>query len=263
MSTNKTIPNQIKPLSFFQSVLLFGIPAAVMFLSYHYLIPLFTRIGLTPLESYLTAHILPMALLFVAAIVGYAEVEKNPMNISAFRERFRLPKLTFKAFGIGVVVFILANLGYGALSQLGLVLINNGVISLPANVPLIANPSIGFTSEALSQMNGAPIAGSWHVAAIYLVMLFFNIIGEEFWWRGFILPRQELTFGRWTWLIHGLLWTGFHTFKWWDLIGLLPVCLLISYFAQKTKSTTITIVAHFLFNGMAFVLLLGAITGLI
>jgi membrane protease YdiL (CAAX protease family) len=263
MLQNKTTPNQIKPLSFFHSVLLFAVPAAVMFLSYHYLMPLFTRIGLTPLESFLTAHILPMALMFGAAIVGYAKVEGNPMTMSAFRERFRLPRLTFKAFAIGLGVFILTNIGYGAFSQLSLILIGNGTISLPANVPPIADPHIGFTAEALSQMNGAPIAGNWGIALVYLVMLVFNVIGEEFWWRGYILPRQELTHGRWTWLIHGLLWTGFHAFKWWDLIGLLPVCLLIAYFAQKTKSTTVTIITHFLFNGMAFALLIGAITGVI
>jgi len=28
---------------------------------------------------------------------------------------------------------------------------------------------------------------------------------RELWWRGYILPRQELAFGRWTWIIHGLL----------------------------------------------------------
>ncbi len=27
------------------------------------------------------------------------------------------------------------------------------------------------------------------------ITLVFNILGEEFWWRGVVLPRQELAFG--------------------------------------------------------------------
>lgn len=263
MSRNKNIQTQIQSLSFFNSLLLFAVPTLVMFFSYHYLIPFFTSIGLTQLESFLTAHILPMALMFAAAIVGYAKIEGNPLTLSAVRKRFRLPRMTFKTFAIGAGVFILANIGYGAFSQLSAILITNGVISLPANVPPIADPQIGFTSSALSMMSDASIVGNWEIAVVYLVMLVFNVIGEEFWWRGYIFPRQELTFGRWTWLIHGLLWTGFHAFKWWDLIGLLPVCLLIAYSVQKTTNTNVAIVAHFLFNGMAFILLIGAIAGLI
>ncbi|SEL85374.1 CAAX protease self-immunity [Alkalibacterium putridalgicola] len=45
-----------------------------------------------------------------------------------------------------------------------------------------------------------------------LFFLFFNILGEEFWWRGYILPRQEIVHGQYTWILHGLLWTLFHIF---------------------------------------------------
>jgi membrane protease YdiL (CAAX protease family) len=39
---------------------------------------------------------------------------------------------------------------------------------------------------------------------------FFNIVGEELWWRGFILPRQEPVFGRRTWVLQGVLHGFFH-----------------------------------------------------
>jgi membrane protease YdiL (CAAX protease family) len=94
-------------------------------------------------------------------------------------------------------------------------------------------------------------------------MLFFNITGEELWWRGYILLRQELSQGCWAWLIHGVLWTLFHAFKWWDLLNLLPVCLLISYAAQRTKNNWIPCIAHYLFNGLGFLVVLLAVLGLI
>jgi membrane protease YdiL (CAAX protease family) len=59
---------------------------------------------------------------------------------------------------------------------------------------------------------------------------------------------------------HGLLWTAFHVFKWWDLIGLLPVCLAIAYVSQRTKNNWPAFIAHFLFNGLG---LLGMVTAVI
>ena len=42
------------------------------------------------------------------------------------------------------------------------------------------------------------------------VFFFFNIFGEEFYWRGYIQPRQEILNKKWTWLVHGLLWAFWH-----------------------------------------------------
>ena len=262
MFSQKSVSNP-KPLRFASALVLFAVPAAAMYLSFHYLIPAFQSLGISPLESFLAAHILPLALLFAASIVAYAKIEDNPMTLKDFRQRFRLKKLTFRTVAISIGLFILLNLGYGLFSQFGAVLIENGVIPLPDSLPLIADPFVGFTSDSLSQMAGKPIAGNWGMAALYFVMLFLNVIGEELWWRGYILPRQEMAHGRWAWLIHGLMWTAFHVFKWWDMIGLLPVCLLIAYFAQKTKNTTIAIVAHFLFNGLGFAIVIASVMGVI
>ena len=259
MSQNQNSSPTLKPLRFDQALPLFAVPAIVMFISYHALIPALTWIGLSELEAYLVAHILPMALLFTASVVAYGQVEKNPLRFKAFKERFRLNKITFKTIAIGVGVFILANLGYGLFNQAAVLLIQKGIISLPVYVPALADPMIGFTTDSLSQMLGGPIAGRWDIVVVWVVMLFFNVVGEELWWRGYILPRQELAHGNWTWLVHGLLWCAFHTFKWWDLIGLLPVCLILSFFVQKTKNTTVGLVVHFLFNGMALALLIGSV----
>lgn len=263
MSQNKPFSPNLKPIRFGQALPLFAVPAVVTAFSYHFLIPAFVSIGLSELEAYLVAHILPMALLFTAAIVAYGQVEGNPLTMQAFRQRFRLTKLTFKTFAIGVGVFILANLGYGLFNQAAVILIQQGIIFLPESIPPLADPNVGFTTASLSQMLGTPIAGRWDIVAVWFIMLFFNVVGEELWWRGFILPRQEIVHGKWTWVVHGLLWCGFHAFKWWDLFGLLPVCLLVAFSAQKTKSTTVALITHFLFNGLALILVIGSVTGIL
>jgi membrane protease YdiL (CAAX protease family) len=89
-----------------------------------------------------------------------------------------------------------------------------------------------------------------------LFFLFFNILGEEFWWRGYILPRQEIVHGQYTWILHGLLWTLFHIFWWWNLIFLLPGALAASFVAQKSQNTTIIIIAHLLVNTLGGTIIL-------
>ena len=105
------------------------------------------------------------------------------------------------------------------------------------------------------------LEGQWWIVFGYLGGLFFNIFGEEFWWRGYILPRQEVVMGKYTWFIHGILWTLFHVFWKWNLIMLLPVCLSISFVASKLKNTWPAIIAHFVLNGMGIIPLILGVLG--
>jgi hypothetical protein len=85
--------------------------------------------------------------------------------------------------------------------------------------------------------------------AIYyaVVLLFGNIAGEELWWRGYLLPRQEVASGRIAWLYHGLFWAGFHLFiqtTAWDLIRMMPTCCALAFVAQHRKNSWPGIFAH-------------------
>jgi membrane protease YdiL (CAAX protease family) len=77
-----------------------------------------------------------------------------------------------------------------------------------------------------------------------------------------VLPRQELAFGRWTWVVHGLMWTAFHAFKWWDLLNLIPICLGLAWVCTRFKSTTPGIVIHGITNGIAIPSLIVGVLGL-
>jgi len=86
-------------------------------------------------------------------------------------------------------------------------------------------------------------------------MFFFNIVGEEILWRGYILPRQELQHGKYAWVINSALWLVFHACFGLDLIILLlPILITIPYVAYKTGNTSIGILTHGLLNGPMFVL---------
>jgi membrane protease YdiL (CAAX protease family) len=99
------------------------------------------------------------------------------------------------------------------------------------------------------------------VAAAYLFILILNISGEELWWRGYILPRQEVRHGKLAWIIHGIFWTLFHIPFWWNLIALLPSTLSLSYMASKLKNSTPGIIAHFIMNGLGLVMIILGVLG--
>jgi membrane protease YdiL (CAAX protease family) len=104
---------------------------------------------------------------------------------------------------------------------------------------------------------GVPLQGAWWVLIYYaVVILVCDIGGEELWWRGYVLPRQELAFGRITWVVHGISWSLFHLFmqpSLWDTIRMAITGVILSFVAQRTKSTWPGIVGHS-FGNLAFFL---------
>jgi membrane protease YdiL (CAAX protease family) len=99
---------------------------------------------------------------------------------------------------------------------------------------------------------GFDLHGRWDVFLILAGGLaLFNIGGEELWWRGIILPRQELAFGRWAWLVNGTLWGLFHVFYFTDLrivISHFAITLPLALVAQRSQSTWPGIIFHYLYG---------------
>jgi membrane protease YdiL (CAAX protease family) len=96
---------------------------------------------------------------------------------------------------------------------------------------------------------------------VWPLFFFFNIFGEEFWWRGYIQPRQELLNKHWTWLVQGVLWAFWHLPMGLDLIiAAIPIFLILPAIVQYRKNTTTAIIVHTVFGGFGFlVLALGAV----
>ncbi len=83
-----------------------------------------------------------------------------------------------------------------------------------------------------------------------LGVLAVNILGEVFWWRGVVIPRQAAAFGAVVWLVLGLFWNGYHAYKMWDLIHLLPHSLGLSFAVPKSGKSTPALINHLITNGV-------------
>jgi membrane protease YdiL (CAAX protease family) len=95
---------------------------------------------------------------------------------------------------------------------------------------------------------GVSLHGSWWVVVYYAaVMVILNVGGEELWWRGYVLPRQERYFRGWTWLVHGMCWSLFHLFLQptaWDTLRMAITGCALAFVALRTRSTWPGVIGH-------------------
>ena len=255
-----TTPAGLRPLGIGQALLYFGIPSAIFSASILGLLPWMIRQGVSPFVTFNVTFGGPLALMLVSAIVAY-RLEGRPWSMSAFRERMRLGRFDWRLGVWGMAI--------GAFSAFGAPLIND-VLRPLEKVQLYTAPQ-EFTALMVSMTGGkeflgVPAAGAWWLlvwGACSLIIL--NIFGEELWWRGYILPRQELANGRWAWVVNGVLWAAFHVFyhtTLFSFVSYIPLCCVIAYVAQRTRSTWPGVIGHTLGNIMWFVFLFRGVTGM-
>jgi membrane protease YdiL (CAAX protease family) len=242
----------VKPLLPGPAGLFFAVPALALVIAAYWGIPALANRGMADFTAYMIALLIPLALMFAAALAAY-HLEGHPLTWAGFSDRYRLQKMNGRDWLLTLGGLVAAFLGIGLMSTASRGLIEAGLVPLPGYIPPAIDPFLSMDLEVFRLLMGPGAVGNWGLVALLAALLFFNIIGEELWWRGYILPRQELVHGRWTWVIHGGMWTLFHAFKYWDWLALLPVCLVIAYIAQHRQNTWPGIVIHFLINGAIFI----------
>jgi membrane protease YdiL (CAAX protease family) len=240
----------MSPMPLWMSALFFTVPSFIFTGALYVGLPTLDQAGV-PL--YITFHLFltgPLALLLISSFIAF-RLEGNSWSWDAFKKRFRLdrPDGITCLWTVGLIVW--------AFSTPGLLAFTRDWISSWVPPPQIV---AGIFNMGPDRFLDTSITGNWWLFFGFLVFTFFNVIGEELWWRGYILPRQELTHGKWAWVIHGLLWNLFHAFFYWRMIALLPITLAVAFVAQKRKNTWPSIIAHFGANSMTlYYLAVGAL----
>lgn len=234
----------IKPAPLWQSLCFFGISSLLIITGLYVIMPLFLASGMTFLTGYFILFYTPFLLLFITAIILYKH-DTGKLSWDAFKDYFRITKPDRKTlfWTIGLFLFVLVSyFGLGFTQK------------LVANIPFFAPPSY-FPAEinplktmVFGELMETPIKGNWWVILVYTIGWFFNIFGEELLFRGYLLPRQILIYGKHAWIINGVLWTLWHSFWKWNLISLFFTCMALTFVAQKTKSTLPGIIVHGVLN---------------
>ncbi len=252
----------IAPMPIWKAALYFGVPAILFRVSLYNGIPALARLGLSRFEAYIVGLTVPAAILFAFAL-GFYVRDGFTLDWNTVKARFWLRPMSRQDWLWTVVAFVATFLSIGIMAVPTQMLITAvPALGVPDFFAPWAKPGATFDLALFTNFVGAPLKGNWAFALLSFVQLFFNIFGEELWWRGYILPRQEQASGRGAWLINGLFWWLWHlTFYPWQLFALLPICLTIPFVAQRLHNNWPAIIIHWQ-NGISLLLILALVLGI-
>jgi membrane protease YdiL (CAAX protease family) len=231
----------------------FGVPCLLFLLLQRLVAPAMATGGVPHPVTFLVLAV-PLVLMFLGAFIGY-RLEGRPWSWAGIAERFR-----FRRMGKRDWAWALAATAGDIGSYLAVYVGVRPVLQwLYERFP--EPEAIGEIFGDAETFLGYPLAGNAWLLGVFFIYYFFNIMGEELWWRGYILPRQELTHGQRTWLVHGLFWTAFHLFSPYNALMVLPGALWVSWIVQRRRNTWIFVITHASLNGLAMIRLVGGIWG--
>jgi len=130
--------------------------------------------------------------------------------------------------------------------------------------PFLAEPQgYSFDSIFQSQEILQRLVGAWWFFALFVFQAAFNtIFGEEFLFRGVLLPKMEGVFGRWSWVANGVLFGLYHVHQPWGIPNSVLTGLLYTYPAYRYRSTWMSIILHSAQSVYFAFLVLGVVLGL-
>jgi len=130
--------------------------------------------------------------------------------------------------------------------------------------PFLAEPpsynfDLVFTSPEILQR----LVGAWWFFGLFVVTSVFNdILGEEFLFRGVLLPKMEGVFGRWSWVANGVLFALYHVHQPWVIAENLVDGSILAFPSWRFRSTWMAVIVHSVQNVFFGILILGVVLGL-
>ena len=234
---------RIEPMPLWVSAVMFGVPTVVFYIATRLLIPLLdSSTAVHPaLLWFAVGGVVVFIPLFITALVA-ARMDGFGTSINQVMRRLRLSRMTAADWLWALIATVLI-----LVLTMAVMAAANALLTVFGLPPLQTSPPF---------LHFDPLVGGqrWILLA-WIPFFFFNIMGEEMLWRGYILPRQELSHGSFAWLLNSLLWLVFHLcFGWQVVVVLLPILFILPYVVQKRGNTWIGVVIHALVNGPAFVM---------
>jgi membrane protease YdiL (CAAX protease family) len=130
--------------------------------------------------------------------------------------------------------------------------------------PFLAEPA-GYSFDSIfgSQEILHRLEGAWWFFALFVIFAVFNtVLGEEFLFRGVLLPKMEGVFGRGSWVANGVLFGLYHVHQPWGIPNAVLTGLLYTFPAYRYRSTWMSIILHSAQSVFFAFLVLGVVLGL-
>jgi len=115
----------------------------------------------------------------------------------------------------------------------------------------------------LSQLSTPEFLGAWWLMGIFLVSFAFNyFLGEEFLFRGVLLPKMKGVFGKWDWVANAVLFGLYHIHWAPSMLSIIVMGLPGIWLSRRFRSNWMYIIIHGVEGLMTFVAILGIILGM-
>lgn len=229
-----------KQLSAFNTFVIFGLATVYFYLLLYTLFPfLKENFTLNPaVYWFITGYFLFIPLFTYAVVMVRREANNSKSEIFTALNLRRFTKSDWRyAIIATLLVFVFTGLIFGVSTLLnkyfGIRLLNTSPWFMEAMKPFVGVEKL--------------------LLLVWLPMFFFNIVGEEILWRGYIQNRMK---GKYAWVVCSLFWAMFHLPFGFDLIIMaLPALIIIPYVFHKRNNTLISIFIHGIYNGPIFIMI--------
>jgi membrane protease YdiL (CAAX protease family) len=204
--------------------------------------------GLPPLDAGLMRYKLftiGLAWEFVLAMIILYHEEGN-LRLSMIRRRFWLNHPvssktgeTKKSLWWWIIPFILLV----AFIEIGL---RNTLVQLwTAILPFFVEPKGYDMSTLFAPELRAQMVGDWGLLGLLFVNALFNtVLGEEFLFRGVLLPRMQGSFGKLDWVANGVIFGFYHLHQPWGILNSILTGLIYAFTGKRFRSNWFPVILH-------------------
>lgn len=237
---------QLKQLNTKQILLAFLLPGGFAFFGFRFILPWTVDNGF---PKVLMWNIIAAIMLLVLVIVGFFLIKKEAIaNNISIGERLLLKNPEAKQWLICVGIMIIGLILSLAVKPSVEFFKDLPGLSIPDYMPFWLDPSIDPMNTDIETLSpGYSLKDNYLVVMIIAICLLLNILAEEIYFRGWLLPKMQ-SFGRWSWIINGFLFAMYHSFQLWLFPMIFVLSLATALTVYLSKSILPAFITHFVAN---------------
>jgi len=241
--------SKLKQLNVFQVILAFLLPSGFAFFGFRLILPWTVDNGF---PKVLMWGVIASIMLLIFVIIGFILIKKEAKaNNISIADRLLIKRLGIKQWFICLGIMIIGIILSFAFSTLVEYFKELPGLSIPDYMPFWLNPSIDPMKTDMEILSPHyALKGNYLVVVIMSICLLLNILAEEIYFRGWLLPKMQ-KFGKWSWVLNGFLFALYHSFQLW----LFPMIFVLSLAAALTVYLSKSILPAFLTHIVANFLL--------
>jgi membrane protease YdiL (CAAX protease family) len=181
--------------------------------------------------------ILGLVWMFIVGVLVLLRELPDPTKAS-IKRRLRLTKPINPRSGKASNVYLLWGL-VAAAAGLGI-----SELAFPIQEFMLSILPDGLVNDRADLFDAIDVGDYWVIALFLFASIFNYFLGEEFVFRGILLPKMEGVFGRADWLANGVLFALYHLHIMYAIPSLLLVTWINALAARYFRSTWVAVVGH-------------------